>query len=59
MAVEISPEPSDEERKAILEALGEEDAQSAAPSPWRGEGLGSGGRAAAPPSWRDAGIVEP
>jgi hypothetical protein len=59
MAVEISPEPSDEERKAILEALAEEDAERAAPSPWRVEGLGSGGRAAAPESWRDAGIVEP
>jgi hypothetical protein len=59
MAVEISPEPSDEERKAILEALAEEDAERAAPSPWRAEGLGSGWRAAAPESWRDAGIVEP
>ena len=59
MAVEISPEPSDEERKAILEALAAEDAQGAAPSPWRAEELGSGGRAAAPESWRDAGIVEP
>jgi hypothetical protein len=59
MALEISPEPSDEERKAILEALAEEDVEGAAPSPWRAEGLGSGGRAAAPESWRDAGIVEP
>jgi hypothetical protein len=59
MALEISPEPSDGERKAILEALAEEDADRAAPSPWRAEGLGSGGRAAAPESWRDAGVVEP
>ena len=59
MALEISPEPSDDERKAILEALVEEDAERAAPSPWRAEGLASGGRAAAPESWRDAGIVEP
>lgn len=59
MAVEISPEPSDEERKAILEALAEEEATAAAPSPWRAEGLGSGGSAAAPQSWRDAGVVEP
>jgi hypothetical protein len=59
MAVEISPEPSDEERQVILEALAEEDAESAAPSPWRAEGLASGGRAAAPQTWRDAGIVEP
>ena len=59
MAVEISPEPSEDERKAILEALADEDAGSASPSPWRAEGLGSGGRAAAPQSWRDAGVVEP
>lgn len=59
MAVEISPEPSDEERKAILDALAGEEVETAAPSPWRAEGLGSGGRAAAPQSWRDAGIVEP
>jgi hypothetical protein len=59
MAVEISPEPSDEERKAILEALAEEEAATAPPSPWRAEALGSGGRAAAPQSWRDAGLVEP
>ena len=42
MAVEISPEPSEEERKAILEALAEEQAQTAAPSPWRSAGLGPG-----------------
>jgi hypothetical protein len=59
VAVEISPEPSDEERKAILEALADEPSETDAPAPWRAEGLGSGGRAAAPQSWRDAGIVEP
>jgi len=59
MPVEISPEPSDEERRAILEALAEQDAQGAPPTPWRAEGLGSGGRTAAPQSWRDAGVVEP
>jgi hypothetical protein len=59
MAVEISPEPSEEERKAILEALAEEEAETSPPSPWRAEGLGSGGRAATPQSWRDAGVVEP
>jgi hypothetical protein len=48
MAVEITPEPSDEERKVILEALADEDA---AP--------GSGRRAAAPKAWGDPGIVEP
>jgi hypothetical protein len=44
MAVEITPEPSDEERKAILEALAEE---------------GSGGSAAAPQAWGDPDVVEP
>jgi hypothetical protein len=42
MAVEISPEPSEEERKAILEALAEEQALTPAPSPWRAAGLGPG-----------------
>lgn len=42
MAVEISPEPSEEERKAILEALAAEAAETAAPSPWRAAGLGPG-----------------
>jgi len=42
MAVEITPEPSEEERKAILEALAVEEAQTDAPSPWRAAGLGPG-----------------
>jgi hypothetical protein len=42
MAVEISPEPTEEERKAILEALAAEAAETAAPSPWRAAGLGPG-----------------
>ena len=42
MALEISPEPSEEERKAILEALAAEQAETAAPSPWRAAGLGPG-----------------
>jgi hypothetical protein len=42
MTVEISPEPSEEERKAILEALAADSAETAAPSPWRAAGLGSG-----------------
>jgi len=42
MAVEIRPEPSEEERKAILEALAAEDAQTVAPSLWRAAGLGPG-----------------
>ena len=44
MAVEISPEPSDGERKAILAALALED---------------SGRRAAAPKAWGDPRVVEP
>jgi hypothetical protein len=47
MLVEITPEPSDEERKAILEALAREDERR------------SGGSAAAPQAWGDPGIVEP
>jgi hypothetical protein len=42
MAHEISPEPSEQERKAILEALAAEQAETAAPSPWRAAGLGPG-----------------
>jgi hypothetical protein len=42
MVLEISPEPSEDERKAMLEALAEEQAQAAAPSPWRAAGLGPG-----------------
>jgi hypothetical protein len=44
MDVEITPEPTDDERKAILEALAEED---------------SGGRAATPQAWGDPDVVEP
>jgi hypothetical protein len=40
MALEISPEPSEEERKAIVRALELESEQAAAPSPWREAGLG-------------------
>jgi hypothetical protein len=48
MAVEITPEPSDDERKAILQALAEEEAAK-----------GSGRRAASPEAWGDPRIVEP
>jgi hypothetical protein len=48
MVFEITPEPSEEERKAILEALAREDAAG-----------GSGSRAAAPQAWSDPRIVEP
>ena len=47
MAVEITPEPSEEERKAILKALELEAAAA------------SGGRAPAPKPWGDPGVVEP
>src|SRR5439155_1567300 len=40
MALEISPEPSEEERKAIVRALELEAEQSAAPTPWQAAGLG-------------------
>jgi hypothetical protein len=39
MLVEITPEPSEEERRAILEALAAEEAETAAPSPWRAAAL--------------------
>jgi len=37
--VEITPEPTEKERRAILEALEEEGRRPAAPSPWRRAGL--------------------
>jgi hypothetical protein len=40
--VEITPEPTPEERRAILEALEEEGRATAAPSPWRSAALGPG-----------------
>jgi hypothetical protein len=46
MHVEITPEPSAEEREAILTALTQEERES-------------GGGAAAPEPWRDAGVVQP
>jgi hypothetical protein len=39
--VEITPEPTEAERRAILEAL-EEGLTAVAPSPWRLAGLGPG-----------------
>jgi hypothetical protein len=53
MDVEITPEPTEEERQAILRALDREDRDSLGPSPWREAGLGPGpeeeDQAAAPP----------
>ena len=42
MDVEITPEPTEAERRAILEALEEEHLAALAPSPWRRAGLGPG-----------------
>ena len=42
MDVEITPEPTENERRAILEALEEEGQTAVAPSPWRRAGLGPG-----------------
>jgi hypothetical protein len=57
MDVQITPEPTENERRAIVEALEEEDRAAAAPSPWRRAGLGPGpededGQAVAPPRQR-------
>jgi hypothetical protein len=40
--VEITPEPTEHERRAILEALENERVTAGAPSPWRRAGLGPG-----------------
>ena len=42
MDVEITPEPTEEERRAILEALEQERLAGVAPTPWRRAGLGPG-----------------
>jgi hypothetical protein len=57
MDVQITPEPTQEERRAILEALEEDCRTAAAPSPWRRAGLGPGpevedDQAVAPPRQR-------
>ncbi len=50
VAVEITPEPSEEERQAILRALELEREEADEPSPWRRVGLGEG-----EPAGEDAG----
>ena len=55
--VEITPEPTEDERRAILEALEVEALTALAPSPWRRAGLGPGpeedaDQAVAPPRQR-------
>lgn len=57
MDVEITPEPTDEERAAILRALEGERRQLEPPTPWRRAGLGPGpeeddDQAVAPPRQR-------
>lgn len=58
MDVEITPEPTEEERAAILRALEGERRQLDSPTPWRRVGLGPGPDdedepyAAAPPRHR-------
>ena len=42
MDVQITPEPTEEERRAILEALEEERLTAVTPWPWRRAGLGPG-----------------
>ena len=42
MDLEITPQPSEDERRAILEALEEEGRSALAPTPWRRAGLGPG-----------------
>jgi hypothetical protein len=49
VAVEITPEPSEEERQAILRALELERGEADEPTPWRRVGLG-----AAEPAGEDA-----
>jgi hypothetical protein len=54
VAVEITPEPSPEERQAILAALEAERRELEHPSPWRQAGLGpqEEDQAVAPPRQR-------
>ena len=42
MDVEITPQPTEDERRAILEALEEESQAALPPTPWRRAGLGPG-----------------
>jgi hypothetical protein len=40
--LEITPQPTEDERRAIVEALEEEGQVDLAPTPWRRAGLGRG-----------------
>ena len=60
VTVEITPEPSKAERRAILEALGRADAAPALSSRWRASALDDLRDGAFPEqSGRDARVVEP
>ena len=59
MALEISPEPAEAERKAIVRALELEEDEAAPPAPWRAAALESGGSAPSPEAWGDAHVIEP
>jgi hypothetical protein len=59
MALEISPEPTEDERKAIVSALELEEDEAAPPTPWRAAALDSGGSAPPPEAWGDPRVVEP
>jgi hypothetical protein len=57
--LEILPEPSDEERQAIVTALRLEAEEDRDPTPWRGAVDPNREPYATAPRRRDAGIVDP
>jgi hypothetical protein len=57
MDIQITPEPSPEEREAIRRALELEHDAGADPTPWREVALG--GDAAAPEPGRGPGVIQP
>jgi hypothetical protein len=60
MDAEISPDPTEPERRAILAALGPVPVPAPYSSPWRAAALEElGGDPAAQELWGDARIVEP
>ena len=60
MDAQISPDPTESERRAIVAALGSEPRPSAYASAWRAAALDDlGGDPAAQELWGDARIVEP
>ncbi|MFL5966512.1 MAG: hypothetical protein ACJ747_08175 [Gaiellaceae bacterium] len=57
MDVQITPEPSDAEREAIIRALELETETDAGPSPWRSRGLEPDGDQATAPRRQSRGAV--